>query len=208
MKKTALLLSLAIFGTITFCLIPAISYAKATPVAKITVTSPAFKSLKDIPAKYAKPSDKLPYNSNISIPLNWKVSKAASKKINTFAITIVDRNVQANKWVHLIATNIPADARKLDEGALSNKSLLPEGVKIAKNSFGNFSYDGPMPPAGKGNHIYEIMVYGLDWNSLAIGDDLEYSEKDFIEFIGKEHIVAKGKLRGKFRTPGIVLSGE
>lgn len=160
----------------------------------IKVTSPAFKNGQRIPAKYATINETIPGSQNISIPLKWTVSPAVAPKIQSFAISIIDLHKATKKWVHLLVINLPPEARDIEEGAFSQGAMA--GTELLLNSYGALGYGGPNPPAGTGNHVYAITVYGLK-EMLDVDPSKQFTEKSFQKLI-KGKVVAKGQLRGKF----------
>jgi hypothetical protein len=46
---------------------------------------------------------------------------------------------------------------------------LDKKEKELNNTFGNLGYGGPQPPRGSGPHDYEVALYALTVNSLALG---------------------------------------
>ncbi|GEM_PF-1307345 len=174
----------------------------ASASKKVTVTSTAFKNGGRMANKYAFADPSIPGSENKSPPLAWKVSKKTAKKIKSFAVTIIDLHPIAEKWVHLAATNIPASTRSIPEGAFSGFADLPAGTVKLMNSFEMSGYGGPFPPEGNGDHVYEITVYGLKTLDLGISSD-DALHKAFtaaeLQKLMKGKVVAKGKLRGKFK---------
>ena len=135
----------------------------------------------------------------ISIPLDWQVDEETAKNIQSYAITMVDKNPSARSFVHLMVTNIPADTRSVVDGALSGSSNnAPHGTYYFSNSSKRPGYDGPNPPRGKRAHVYEITIYGLNTPTIGISPLDNIKLKDFKKaLVGK--VVAFGKLRGKYK---------
>lgn len=165
---------------------------------KIKVKSPAFKNGGAIAAKYAYNGVDIPLAENLSIPLKWKVTKKVAKKTKSFAVTIIDLHPIAQKFVHLLAYDIPADARSLAEGALSgDMSGAPFGTRATLNTAEFSGYAGPFPPPNEGRHVYEITVYALNVEKLELDSMQQISWGDFRRLV-KKKVVAKGILKGKF----------
>lgn len=166
---------------------------------KITVTSSAFANNKEIPVKYVHFD--VPGGENRSLPIAWKVKKKIVSKIKSFAVSMIDLHPIAEKCVHLFVVNIPADARALEDGALSGFASVPMGTQQLLNCFNELGYLGPDPPAGSGSHNYEITVYGLKVAEVVSMDAaMRYYSADEIKALLKGKIVAKGKLKGKFEV--------
>lgn len=187
------------FISLTAIMIGILAMAPSAFAAKkIKVTSPAFKNGGDIAVKYAYNGVDIPGAENLSIPLNWKVAKKVAKKTKSFAVTIIDLHPIAQKFVHLLAYDIPADARGLAEGALSgDMSTAPFGTRATLNTAEFSGYAGPFPPPNEGRHVYEITVYALNVEKLELDPMQQISWGDFRRLL-KKKVVAKGVLKGKF----------
>lgn len=176
-------------------------FAAGKKMKKISVTSTAFKNGGNIPLKYAFTVSDIPGGENVSIPLAWKVNKKTAKKIKSFAISIIDLHPIAQKCVHLIAYDLPADTRMAEEGIFSSTAPI-EGapaMRVTESCLGTNGYGGPAPPPDSGPHVYEIIVYGLKVEKLD-GVPFTASASDLKKAI-KGKVVAKGKLKGKFTHP-------
>lgn len=158
-----------------------------TREAEFEVTSSAFGNDADIPVKYAHSN--VSGGENISIPLTWKNAPDGTK---SFAITMVDKHEVANNFLHWLVINIPPDTTSIEEGASGNN--MPAGTTEFKNDYGEEGYGGPAPPAGSGEHDYEITVYALSIPSMGMTENAGLSEfESFVE----------GKVLGK-----AIISGE
>lgn len=151
------------------------------------LVSPAFEDGGEIPVQYCMKG--VTGGKNISPPLGWTDPPEGTK---SFAITCIDTHPIANNWVHWLVVNIPADVRKLPEGA---SPLDPPAVEL-KNSFGFPGWGGPQPPVGSGTHNYVFTIYALSVEKLDLTpkDTLEDFEKA-IE--GK--VLAKTEFTGVFK---------
>lgn len=158
-----------------------------TREAEFEVTSPAFTNDADIPVKYAHGD--VAGGENLSIPLEWKNPPKGTK---SFAITMVDTHESANNFLHWLVINIPPDVTSVEEGA-SGKSMSSDATEF-NNGYGQEGYGGPAPPAGSGEHEYEITVYALSIPSMGMTENAGLS--DFESFV-------KGKVLGK-----AIISGE
>lgn len=182
----------------TFVVSPAV-FAAGKKKKKIIVTSTAFKNGGDIANKYAYNGFDIPGAENLSIPLHWKtMTKKTVSKTKSFAVTIIDHHPIAQNFVHLLAYNIPAGERALEEGALSgDMAKAPLGTLVGRTTAGDAGYMGPYPPPNEGKHVYDITVYALNVEKLELEALSQISEADFKKLL-KGKIVAKGKLKGKF----------
>ncbi|MDO4642191.1 MAG: YbhB/YbcL family Raf kinase inhibitor-like protein [Neisseria sp.] len=94
---------------------------------------------------------------NISPELHWSNVPAGTK---SFVVTMYDPDAPTGSgfW-HWNVYNIPADTRKLAQGAANQ---LPAGAKMLKNDAGEAGYIGACPPAGDKAHRYIFTVYALN----------------------------------------------
>ncbi len=127
----------------------------------MNITSSAFLDGKPIPTKYAHPG--VVGGKNISIPLAWSGAPTESR---SFALSIVDPHPVARNWMHWFVINIPASTASLPEGA-SGKAM-PAGSEELYNTYGTLGYGGPEPPKGSGPHPYEVTLYALRVDHLAL----------------------------------------
>jgi hypothetical protein len=131
--------------------------------SKMELKSSAFTNGKPLPTKYANTG--VSGGQNISLPLEWSSAPAETKSL---ALAIVDRHPIANNWVHWLVVNIPKTTNMLVEGA-SRTPKMPAGAKELNNTFGSSGYGGPQPPRGSGPHDYEVTLYALNVDNLALG---------------------------------------
>jgi Raf kinase inhibitor-like YbhB/YbcL family protein len=107
---------------------------------------------------------------NLSPALSWSGEPAGTR---SFAITMYDSDARAGSgWWHWTVFNIPASVRDLPAGAGDEGSKnLPAGAQQGRTDFGVSHYEGPCPPVGEHAHHYEITVYAVKVDRLALGDD-------------------------------------
>lgn len=120
----------------------------------LTLTSPAFAPMGDIPVQYTCQGD------DLSPPLEWT---GVPEGTESLALVVDDPDAPdpaAPKliWVHWILYNIPPDAGGLPEGLRRN--ILPQGAGEGLNDWKNPGYGGPCPPIGK--HRYVFKLYALN----------------------------------------------
>jgi Raf kinase inhibitor-like YbhB/YbcL family protein len=154
----------------------------------LNVTSAAFEEHGAIPARYA--NEGVEGGQNVSIPVAWSDTPEDAGSI---AVVMVDRHPIANEWVHWMVVDIPPDADGLPEGA--SGADMPAGAAELQNTWGDPGYGGPQPPAGSGEHEYEILVYALDVASLDVAEDATFT--DFLEAV-RDHTLAAGSVAGFF----------
>lgn len=147
--------------------------------ATLTVTSPAFKNMGDIPFENTQ------YRSNTFPGLAWTAGPAGTK---SYVIIMQDtdgmmRNAPILHWTMF---NIPAT--KLDAGM----TAVPAGASYGPNMRGpNQAYMGPRTPAGP-KHRYHLQVFALD-TTLAADAGATF---DSLTAAMKDHVLASGQLIG------------
>jgi len=168
-------------------------------ITKIKLTSPAFTSGGMIPVKYSRDGD------DISIPVIWGDPPGGTQ---SFAIImesdpLMDGDV---RWVHWVLYNIPAELRELPEGIEPNaEGRMADGSQHVENSWQELRYGGPKTQRFE-TQKYTIMIYALD----RIIDPVEFegeresenwfgSAKDRLLEVMDGHILAEGKLTGKYK---------
>jgi hypothetical protein len=148
----------------------------------ITVSSPAFGSLQQIPQKYTCDG------MDVSPPLSWDTVPDNARSI---VLVCDDPDAPAGTWVHWVCYDIPSAVNAMAE-AMPRADTLPCGGKQGKNDFGRIGWGGPCPPSG--THRYFFKVYVLDTMlDLPAG-----RTKKNIEKAMKGHIVGQGELVGKY----------
>jgi hypothetical protein len=95
--------------------------------------------------------------------------------------------------VHWVVVDLPASATGLAEGA--SGAAMPAGSRELENTFGETGYGGPQPPAGTGDHDYEITVYALSTDHVTIGDRPSAAD---IERTLAGQVLASGTIIGTF----------
>lgn len=122
------------------------------------LNSPAFRRNEPIPLRYTGEG------SDVSPPLEWSYVPEGTR---AFAILCEDpdapvRPGKEHPFAHWLIYNIPARISALPEG-LPHRDvlLLPVLATQGRNSFGKIGWNGPMPPAGHGEHRYQFTLYAL-----------------------------------------------
>jgi len=152
---------------------------------EIKLSSSAFTEGEFIPVKFSCEGE------NISPQLQWN---GAPKNTKSFAIIVDDPDAPGGDFVHWVIFNIPGDTNKLNENATGSTNL-PDSSTIGTNGFGEKSYSGPCPPAGK-PHRYFFKIFALDnvLNQLKSSTTKQQLIKTM-----QGHIIAKGHLMGKYQ---------
>ena len=149
----------------------------------ITLTSSAFADDALIPRRHTCDGE------DVSPPLALTGIPDGTQSV---ALICDDPDAPVGTWVHWVLFNLPADLVELPAG-IPGDEILSNGAKHGKNDFGKLGYGGPCPPGG--THRYFFKVYALDTKvSLAGG-----ASKDMLLKAMEGHILAEGRLMGKYR---------
>jgi para-nitrobenzyl esterase len=155
--------------------------------AKLTVSSPAFKSGGDIPFENTQ------YKGNVFPGLSWTPGPAGTK---TYVVIMQDADAMRNgaPILHWTMANMPASMLTKLDAAMSTP---PAGAAYGPNVRGaSQPYTGPRTPAGP-KHRYHLQVFALDTTlpaeALATYEGLTGAMKD--------HVLASGELVGLGQAP-------
>ncbi len=152
---------------------------------EMKIYSSAFKDGNFIPSKYTCEG------ANVSPQLHWN---NVPKDVKSFAIIMHDIDAPGGDFVHWVIYNIPGNLKELHEDVTPSRNVSDE-VMFGTNDFGKVGYSGPCPPPGKPHH-YFIQIFALDTilHHLESGSTRQQLLKAM-----EGHILAEGKLMGKFR---------
>src|SRR6185503_7388495 len=159
----------------------ALTNAPAKGNAKLTVTSPAFKNMADIPFENTQ------YQGNKFPGLEWTAGPAGTKN---YVVIMQDTDVLRNgaPILHWSMADIPASTVKLPAGMTD----APTGAMHGPNIRGMMqSYMGPRTPAGP-KHRYHIQVFALD---TSVGNESMQSYDAMLAAM-KGHVLASGEIIG------------
>jgi len=164
----------------------ALTNAPAKGNAKLTVTSPAFKNMGDIPLENTQ------YQGNAFPGLEWTTGPSGTK---SYVVIMQDGDALRNgaPILHWSMVDIPTSTTKLPAGMTE----APSGTMNGPNMRGMMqSYMGPRTPAGP-KHRYHIQVFALD-NS--VGNE---SMQSYDAMLGamKGHVLASGEVIGLGSAP-------
>lgn len=126
----------------------------------LTVSTPTFQENGNIPGQFTKDG------GNLSPLIEWQGAPVGTR---SYALVVEDPDAPHGTFRHWAAYNIPADLRRLAEGAGSRGQGA--ALQMAENDFGNTRYDGPQPPPGDGPHHYHFRLFALDVPELDVADD-------------------------------------
>ena len=147
------------------------------------LTSSSFSDNDKIPSRYTCDG------AGVSPSLAWSGAPAATR---SFALILHDPDAPID-FTHWLAYDIPPAVHELGEGA-SNHGAMPGGAAEGVNGFQRMGYGGPCPPVGK-PHRYVFLLYALD-TTLGLPAGATRSQ---LESAMRSHIVATGRLTGKYR---------
>ena len=168
-------------------------YAKWYAVAPVyfSLSSESFTDGGVIPPKHAYPKDKLDYEClNVSPQLSWANAPAA-----TTSFLIIMEDLDAYRYPHWTAYNIPANKTSVTEGEYGSKEPHQRG-SILGNPLGN-KYEGPCPPQGI-THTYQITVFALDLPTTYFNEDNFPISKAEAERRLGANILASDSIKGTF----------
>jgi para-nitrobenzyl esterase len=149
--------------------------------AKLTVTSPAFKHMADIPFENTQ------YQGNRFPGLEWSAGPAGTRSY-VVIMQDTDAMVRNAPILHWTMVNIPASTTKLEAGM----SAPPAGASFGPNIRGaNQPYMGPRTPAGP-KHRYHLQVFALD-TTIPTDTPLTY---EALTAAMKDHVLASGEIIG------------
>ena len=164
----------------------ALTNAPAKGNAKLTVTTPAFKNMGDIPFENTQ------YQGNKFPGLEWTAGPAGTK---TYVVIMQDTDVLRNgaPILHWSIVDIPATMTKLPAGMTD----APAGTMHGPNMRGTMQpYMGPRTPAGP-KHRYHIQVFALD---TSVGNESMQSYDAMLAAM-KGHVLASGEVIGLGSAP-------
>jgi len=164
----------------------ALANAPAKGNAKLTVSTPAFKNMSDIPFENTQ------YEGNKFPGLEWTAGPAGTK---TYVVIMQDTDALRNgaPILHWTMVDIPASTTKLPAGMTD----APAGTMYGPNIRGAMQpYMGPRTPAGP-KHRYHIQVFALD---TSVGNE---SMQSYDAMLGamKGHVLASGEVVGLGSAP-------
>jgi para-nitrobenzyl esterase len=164
----------------------ALTNAPANGNAKLTVTSPAFKNMGDIPFENTQ------YQGNTFPGLEWTAGPAGTK---SYVVIMQDTDAMRNgaPILHWTMVDIPATMTKLPAGMTD----APSGAMHGPNIRGAMqSYMGPRTPAGP-KHRYHLQVFALD---TSVGGE-SMQGYDAMLAAMKGHVLASGEIIGLGSAP-------
>lgn len=111
---------------------------------------------------------------------------AVPPQTQSLVLIMDDPDAPSGVFDHWVAWNIPADTKKIAEGAVLKQ--------LGKNSYGQKGYRGPCPPPGKA-HRYYFKIYALD-TMLSLPDGIN---KKKVENAFEGHVLGMAELMGTYQ---------
>ncbi|WP_156679973.1 YbhB/YbcL family Raf kinase inhibitor-like protein [Sphingomonas profundi] len=120
----------------------------------IDLSSPAFAAGGRLPERFTADG------AGLSPPLLWGEVPAGTRSL---ALIVEDADAPAPQpLVHAIVWGLPADERRLTEGAIvADGSGGPDGRDVGRNSYFAEGWLPPDPPTGHGAHDYVFQLFAL-----------------------------------------------
>lgn len=147
-------------------------------LARITLTSDAFRDGQPIPVQYSCDG------SNQAPALHWGEPPQGTE---SFALVIDDPDAPGGTFRHWGVYDIPASARSIGGGQYA-------GTEV-NNDKGTSGYTGPCPPKGHGVHHYHFRLFALDTDRLDVGSNAKVVD---VENAANKRAIAQGELIGTF----------
>jgi Raf kinase inhibitor-like YbhB/YbcL family protein len=145
--------------------------------SSISITSPAFESGGDIPAKFTCKG------ANGSPPLQLK---GVPNETKSLVLIVEDPDAPSGLFTHWIAWNIDPKTTEIAENS------APAGAIQGVNDFGKRNYGGPCPPSG--THRYFFRIFALD-TKLELKANARRAELDAAI---RGHVLAQGELMARY----------
>jgi Raf kinase inhibitor-like YbhB/YbcL family protein len=156
-------------------------------IMTMTLYSPAFEQMHDIPAQHTCDG------MNTSPPLYWSGIPHGAKSL---ALVVDDPDAPDPAapqltFVHWVLYNIPPESGGLEEDVAPDS--LPPGTEVGLNDWQDKAWGGPCPP--KGRHRYFFKLYAL--NSTL--PHLKRPSKRALEEAMEGHVLAQAQLIGLYQ---------
>lgn len=173
-----------VFQTFATAALALLLWSGAGLAASLTVASPAFKDGDKMPRSAGcEGGDHSPALSINGVPEGTK----------TLAILMTEQDSAKQGAALWMAYNIPGTTATLPENQPRARQMKGEGLQL-QGPGGKMGYNGPCPPTGL-TRRYLIEVFALD-DALDLPENA--TKQEFLLAV-EGHILAKGKLSGKFK---------
>jgi Raf kinase inhibitor-like YbhB/YbcL family protein len=159
------------------------SFAFASIVATINISSPAFEPGQPIPAQYSYKGE------NISPALLFTQIPDGTKSL---ALIVDDPDSPSGLWTHWVVWNLPANTTSIEAGK------LPSGAVQGQNSFGHVRYDGPVPPSGTHRYFFRVYALATVLNLPAGSDRAALSRAMQGPLMNSGYVIGSGEMFGTY----------
>ena len=133
--------------------------------AAFFVQSKSFNDGEKFPVKYCNKG--VVGGTNTPIQIEWRNVPKGTKSL---FLVLVDTHSVANDFIHWAVKDIDPTTNEIPEsGPVTN------GVEL-KNSDGAPGYFGPQPPAGTGDHPYEVHLFALSTAAIDIPEQADWEK--------------------------------
>jgi hypothetical protein len=131
-----------------------VQHELATALPRIELSSPAFAYGARLPERFTADG------AGVSPPLVWGDVPPGTSSL---ALIVEDPDAPApNPFVHALVWNLPAEERRLAEGAVvGDGDGEADGRDVGRNSYLAEGWLPPDPPTGHGNHDYVFQLFAL-----------------------------------------------
>ena len=155
--------------------------------ATIALSSPAFADHARLPPRFTADGE------GVSPPLVWGDVPEGTAML---ALLVEDADAPAPQpLVHAILWGLPADTRRLSEGAIRPDGPgSPDGGDVGRNSYLDEGWLPPDPPTGHGEHRYAFQLFAL---AGAADPGTSPSRGDIVDAM-RGHVLAAGLLTGTY----------
>jgi Raf kinase inhibitor-like YbhB/YbcL family protein len=154
------------------------SAVESATLAKVSLTSDAFRDGQPIPVQYSCDGAEQP------LALQWGEPPAGTK---SFALVVDDPDAPSGVFRHWGVYDIPASARSIGK----SERIGSEAV----NDFGKPGYGGPCPPKGHGPHHYHFKLFALNVDRLEVHPGAKVVD---VENAARRHAIGRGELVGTY----------
>jgi Raf kinase inhibitor-like YbhB/YbcL family protein len=153
----------------------------------LELSSPAFANGARLPERFTADGE------GVSPPLVWRDPPEGT---TSFALIVEDPDAPSTSpLVHAVVWNIPADARRLAEGAIARDGDgAADGSDVGRSSFFTEGWLPPDPPTGHGSHDYVFQLFALR-NTPTIGPNP--GRDDLVEAL-QDNVLAAGLFVGTY----------
>ncbi|MBI0475994.1 YbhB/YbcL family Raf kinase inhibitor-like protein [Sphingomonas sp. MA1305] len=156
-------------------------------ISALELTSPAFADGGRLPPRFTADG------AGVSPPLTWGTPPEGTASL---VLIVEDADAPAPQpLVHAIVWGLPADAGRLEEGAIVADGDGTAARDVGRNSYFAEGWLPPDPPTGHGSHRYAFQLFALD---AAAGDPGATPGRGAVVKAMAGHVLAAGVLVGTY----------